>query len=69
MANHIQFRWVEVREATDGGYRTKQTKLQYRTKDVVASVLGLIPLASAWSSWTDVTTDYVTLDDNGDPSP
>lgn len=70
MANHIQFRWVEVREPSNGsgGFRTVRTTLQYRTKDVVASVLGLIPLASSWSDWTDVRTDMVLLDENGNPS-
>jgi len=69
MANHIQFRWVEIREAADGGgFRTLRTTLQYRTKDVVASVLGLIPLASAWTDWIDVRTDIVLLDEAGNPS-
>ena len=70
MANHVQFRRVEVREgnATDG-YRTKEIRLQYRTKDVIASVLGLIPLASAWSDWADIRTDVVLQDENGNPSP
>lgn len=69
MANHIQFRWVEIREPANGdGFRTVRTTLQYRTKDVVASVLGLILLASTWSDWTDVRTDMVLLDENGNPS-
>lgn len=69
MANHIQFRRVEVREGNPvDGYRTKETRLQYRTKDIVSSVLGLIPLASSWSDWADIRTDVVLLDENGNPS-
>ena len=69
MANHIEFRWVEIREpAEGGGFRTKSTKLQYRTKDVITVLLGLIPLSSSWTAWTDITTDVVLLDDAGNPS-
>ena len=66
MANHIELRKVIIRtqNTVTGGESWTET-WEYRTKDVVASVLGLIPLASAWSAWTRVET--VTVDQNGSP--
>lgn len=66
MANHLEIRRVIVRtpNAQSGGESWVET-WEYRTKDVVASVLGLIPLASNWSPWTRVET--VTVDQTGSP--
>lgn len=69
MANHIRFRRVEVREPVEGGgFRTKEVRLQYQTRDIVSAVFGLLPLASTWSEWTDFQEEVVLLDQNGNPS-
>ncbi|WP_203794738.1 hypothetical protein, partial [Actinoplanes derwentensis] len=56
MSNHIEFRIVNTL-APSG--QVAGSRLQVRTKDVVASVLGLIPLAATWSAWTDVSVEVV----------
>lgn len=69
MANFIEIRRVEVRESDGaGGYRTIGWRLQYRTKDMVGAVLGVIPLAASWSSWTDMETVVDLQDGAGNPS-
>lgn len=65
MANHIELRKVITVTPNGVGGETWVESWEYRTKDVVASVLGLIPLASAWSAWTRIET--VTVDQNGNP--
>lgn len=65
MANHIQIRKVIVKTPNPNGGESWVETWEYRTKDVVASVLGLIPLATNWDGWTRVET--VTVDQNGDP--
>lgn len=67
MANHIQIRKVIVRTISPGGNESWVETWEFRTKDVIASVLGLIPLASTWSDWTRV--EEVTVDQNGDLMP
>ena len=56
-SNAIEFRIVQTISA-DG--QVSSERWQCRTKDVVASVLGLIPLASAWSPWQDINITVVT---------
>lgn len=56
-SNVIQFRWaIKV----EGGVQIDQ-RLQFRTKDITASVLGLIPLASSWSDWQDIEIEVVEI--------
>lgn len=65
MANHIEVRKVRILQANpNGGYSERET-WEYRTKDIVATVLGLIPLASSFSSWTKVEEVTVFQDQNG----
>lgn len=65
MANHLEIRKVTIcQQNSVGGYSVVET-WEYRTKDVVASVLGLIPLASTWSLWTPVEDVMVYKDQNG----
>lgn len=56
-SNCIEFRIVQTL-APNG--QVCGERWQVRTKDVVASVLGLIPLATAWSAWQDVNVTVVT---------
>lgn len=56
-SNSIEFRIVQTL-APNG--QVAGTRLQVRTKDVTASILGLIPLASTWSGWQDVEIETVT---------
>lgn len=56
-SNSIQFRWAVK---TQSGVVIDQ-RLQFRTKDITASVLGLLPLASAWSDWQDIEADVTEV--------
>ncbi len=56
-SNSIEFRIVHT-ISPDG--QISFVRWQVRTKDVVASVLGLIPLASAWSPWQEINVSIVT---------
>lgn len=56
-SNCIEFRIVQTL-APNG--QVSGERWQCRTKDVVASVLGLIPLASSWSEWQDINVTVVT---------
>lgn len=51
MANHIEWRIVRTK-APDG--QVCGERLQFRTKEVTASLLNVVPLASQWSEWTDI---------------
>lgn len=62
MANHIEFREVQRRVNGDG-MKTEETWWEYRTKDVLISLLG-VSLGS-WSDWQRV--DITRVDQNGDP--
>lgn len=66
MANNLEMRKVIIRtpNTVTGGESWTET-WEYRTKDIVASVLGLIPLATNWSAWTRI--EIVTVDQNGNP--
>ena len=56
-SNSIQFRWaVKIQD----GVQIDQ-RLQFRTKDITASVLNLIPLASTWSDWQDIEIDVTEV--------
>jgi len=65
MANNLEIRKVIVRTPNSVGGETWVETWEYRTKDIVTAVLGLIPLSSTWSAWTRV--ESVTVDQNGDP--
>lgn len=67
MANHIEMRKLVIRTISPGGNESWTETWQYRTKDIVASVLGLIPLTSTWTPWTNI--ESVSVDQNGDPFP
>lgn len=56
-SNAIEFRIVQTL-APNG--QVIGERWQVRTKDVVSSVLGLIPLASTWSAWQDINVEIVT---------
>lgn len=56
-SNSIEFRIVQT-ISPDG--LVCGERWQVRTKDVVSSVLGLIPLASSWSAWQDINVTVVT---------
>lgn len=56
-SNAIEFRIVQTL-APDG--QVIGERWQVRTKNVVSSVLGLIPLASTWSEWQDANVEIVT---------
>lgn len=51
MANHIEFRLVQTK-APNG--QVCGERWQYRTKEITAAILGVIPIASTWSEWTNV---------------
>lgn len=65
MANNLEIRKVIVRTTNPQGGESWVETWEYRTKDIVAAVLGLIPLSSTWSAWTRV--ESITVDQNGDP--
>ena len=66
-SNTLQIRRVMQREVIDGQVSYFEN-LQYRTKEVTASVLGLIPLASQWSAWQSLErTDLIYVDEQGNP--
>lgn len=56
-ANNIEFRIVQTL-APNG--QVCGERWQVRTKNITASVLGLIPLASQWSDWQDINVEVVT---------
>lgn len=56
-SNCIEFRIVQTL-APNG--QVVGERWQCRTKDVVASVLGLVPLATGWTAWQDINTTVVT---------
>jgi len=56
-SNCIEFRIVQT--LAPNGQVTGE-RWQVRTKNVVASVLGLIPLASAWTDWQEINVEIVT---------
>lgn len=62
MANHIEFREVQRRVNGDG-IKTEETWWEYRTKDIIISILG-VELGS-WTAWTKV--DFIRVDQNGNP--
>lgn len=68
MANNLEMRKVIVRYPNPytGGEAWVET-WEYRTKDIVSAILGLVPISSTWSAWTRIET--VTVDQNGDPMP
>lgn len=55
-SNSIEFRIVQT-IAPNG--QVAGSRIQIRTKDIVASVLGLIPLATQWSQWQDINVIVV----------
>lgn len=66
-SNTLEVRRVMQRE-TDAvtGQVSYFENLQYRTKDVTSSVLGLIPLSSSWSAWkTLARADLIYVDEAG----
>lgn len=56
-SNAIEFRIVQT-IAPNG--QVSGERWQVRTKNVTASVLGLIPLASSWSDWQDINVEIIT---------
>lgn len=50
-SNAIQFRMARRRVVEPDGGITWVEELQWRTKEVTASLLGIIPLSSSWSAW------------------
>lgn len=64
MASHIELRKVKI-FTTDpnGGPVTEQESWEYRTKDILISVLG-ISLGS-WTDWMRIET--ITVNQNGVP--
>ena len=56
-SNAVEFRIVQTL-APDG--QVCGERWQVKTKDVVSSVLGLIPLASSWSDWQEINITVVT---------
>lgn len=56
-SNCVEFRIVQTKAANG---QVIGERWQVRTKDVVASVLGLIPLETAWSAWQDINVEIVT---------
>ena len=69
MANHIELRCVIVRQSNGEGGFSEQSKIQYRTKEITASVLGLLPLSAAWTAWTDMGAVTVVMDELGNILP
>lgn len=57
-SNAIEFRIVQTVSSVNG--QVIGERWQVRTKDVTASVLGLIPLASSWSEWQEINVTVVT---------
>lgn len=57
-SNSIEFRIVQTVSEQTG--QVIGERWQVRTKDVTASVLGLIPLASSWSPWQEINVTVVT---------
>lgn len=64
MSNTIEFREVQRRIPSNGGFYTSETWWEYRTKDTIISILGVVSI-SAWSDWEKV--DTIRVDQNGDP--
>ena len=64
MSNTIEFREVQRRVPSNGGAYTEETWWEYRTKDTIISLLGVVTL-SEWSSWEKVGT--IRVDQNGNP--
>lgn len=56
-SNSIEFRVVQTIGASG---QVIGQRLQVRTKDIVSSVLGVIPLSSTWSAWENVEIEVVT---------
>lgn len=53
----IQFRMARRRVVEADGGITWVEELQWRTKDVTSSILGLIPLSSSWSEWQSMSLE------------
>lgn len=64
MSNTVEFRRVIEKKNMEAGSGETVT-WEYRTKDVIISILGIS--LSAWSDWTRVETVTVYQDDNGNP--
>lgn len=66
MANHIELRKVIVLQQSPNGGQTTQTETwEYRTKDVLISILGVS--LGTWSPWTPIEAVTIYEDENGNP--
>lgn len=63
-SNTIEFREVQRRTTNGQGVHTTETWWEYRTRDTLISILGVVSL-SAWSDWEKV--DTIRVDQNGNP--
>lgn len=64
MANHLELRKVIVKANTENGTAERET-WEYRTKDVVISILGVS--LGAWSPWTRIESEVVWQTPEGGP--
>jgi hypothetical protein len=65
-SNTLEIRRVMQRDIDINGKISYFENLQYRTKDVVISILG-VSLGS-WSAWQSLDrTDLIYVDENGNP--
>lgn len=66
MANHIEMRKVKIiTNDPNGGQPTEQESWEYRTRDILISLLGTS--LGVWTDWTRIET--ITVDQNGVPIP
>lgn len=66
-SNTLEIRRVMQREYDVNGKMSYVENLQYRTKDVIISILGVVTLGT-WSAWQSLErTDLIYVDENGNP--